>query len=131
MTITAEDVYALAPFAKTLGVTFGELASGPLTARLPFTPGLSTTHGGLHGGALMGFADVTAAVCAVLNGPPGGIPATVTSSTFFLAPVRGDALAVASPLHVGKSSVTVEVDVKDDSGRLCVRVVQTVAVRPR
>jgi 1,4-dihydroxy-2-naphthoyl-CoA hydrolase len=131
MTITAEDVYALAPFAKTLGVTFEELAPGPLTTRLPFAPELSTTHGGLHGGALMGLADVSAAVCAVLNGPPGAIPATLSSSTFFLVPVRGDALAVASPLHVGKASVTVEVDITDDSGRPCVRVTQTVAVRPR
>jgi 1,4-dihydroxy-2-naphthoyl-CoA hydrolase len=126
----AQGRAALAPFAKTLGVTFGELTSGPLTTRLPFTPALSTTHGGLHGGALMGFADVSAAVCATLNGPPGGIPATVSSSTFFLAPVHGDALGVATPLHVGRASVTVEVDVTDESGRLCVRVVQTVAVRP-
>ncbi|GAA1560045.1 PaaI family thioesterase [Kribbella lupini] len=130
MTITAEDVYALAPFARTLGVEFGELSAGtPVGARLAYRPELSTTNGGLHGGALMGLADISAAVCAVLHAPPGALPATMESSTHFMNPVRGDASATATALHVGRSAITVNVDVFDPEGRLCVRVTQLVAVR--
>lgn len=130
MAITAEDVYRVAPFARTLGVVFDELAPGPLTTRLPFDASLSTTHGGLHGGALMGLADVTAAVCAVLNGPAGTSAATVDSSTHFLGAVRGDARAIATPLHIGRGFVVVGVDIADRDDVLRVRVTQTVALRP-
>lgn len=52
----ADDVYALAPYARTLGVEFGELrAETPVSAHLAYRPELSTTNGGLHGGALMGL----------------------------------------------------------------------------
>jgi uncharacterized protein (TIGR00369 family) len=130
ITITADDVYALAPYASTLGVEFGELrAETPVNARLAYRPELSTTNGGLHGGALMGLADISAAVCAVLHAPPGALPATMESSTHFMNPVRGDASATATVLHVGRSAITVTVDVTDDKGRLCVRVTQLVSVR--
>lgn len=76
-TLEAEDVYALAPYAKTLGVVFEEISEAGVRARLVHDLSLSTVGGGLHGGALMGLADVCAAVCAALNGPAGAAPATV------------------------------------------------------
>lgn len=130
MTITSDDVYALAPYARTLGVEFEELKPATaVNARLAYRPELSTAHGGLHGGALMGLADVSAAVCAVLHAAPGALPATMESSTHFMKPVRGDAAATATVLNVGRSAITVNVDVTDDEGRLCVRVTQLVGVR--
>jgi uncharacterized protein (TIGR00369 family) len=129
-TIEAEDVYALAPYAKTLGVVFEELTEGSVQARLAHDHSLSTVGGGLHGGALMGLADVCAAVCAALNGPVGAAPATVESSTHFLRPVRTDVVATARPLRLGRNTV-VEVDLRDAEGELCVRVTQVVtAVKP-
>lgn len=130
VTITAEDVYAAAPYARTLGVEFFDLTGPDLWARLDFDASLSTVSGGLHGGALMGLADVTAAVCAVLNSAAGGAPATTTSATQFLQPVTTDAHAHAVALHVSRSNVVVEVNISDDNDRLCVRVTQTVTVRP-
>lgn len=129
MPITADDVYALAPYARTLGVGFAHLAAERVVADLSFDQQLSTVGGGLHGGALMGLADVAAAVCAVLNAAPGSAPATTTSTTQFLRPVRSSATATATPLNVGRSSVVVQVDVSDEAGALCARVTQTVAVR--
>jgi len=112
MSITAEDVYALAPYARTLGVRFTDLSGPEVLAELTFHPSLSTVGGGLHGGALMGLADVAAAVNAV----PGAAPATTTSATQFLRPVRSDVLARAVVLHTGRSRVVVQVDVTDTEG---------------
>lgn len=129
MTITPEDVYALAPYAKTLGVTFEDMSAAELRTRLPFTHPLSTTGGSLHGGALLGLADVSAAVCAVLNAAPGTLPATADSTARFLRPVHGDATAVSRPVQVTGSRVIVEVQVLDPAGELCVMVTQAVALR--
>lgn len=103
MTITAEDIYAATPYARTLGMKFSDLTGPDVRARLDFHACLSTLSGGLHGGALMGLADVTAAVCAVLNSAAGGAPATTTSATQFLQPVTTDAHAHAVALHVSRS----------------------------
>ncbi|CAM5327511.1 PaaI family thioesterase [Streptomyces canus] len=130
-TLEAEDVYALAPYAKTLGVVFEEISEAGVRARLVHDRSLSTVGGGLHGGALMGLADVCAAVCAALNGPAGAAPATVESSTHFLRPARTSVVATARPLRVGRNSV-VEVDIHDDEGELCARVTQVVTtVKPK
>ncbi|WP_449338923.1 PaaI family thioesterase [Streptomyces chartreusis] len=52
------------------------------------------------------------------------------SSTHFLRPVHGTgAFAISRPLHVGRSTVAVEIDIWDDKDRLCVRVTQLVALR--
>ncbi|MET9791053.1 PaaI family thioesterase [Streptomyces canus] len=130
-TLEAEDVYALAPYAKTLGVVFEEISEVGVRARLVHDLSLSTVGGGLHGGALMGLADVCAAVCAALNGPVGAAPATVESSTHFLRPARTSVVATARPLRVGRNSV-VEVNIHDDEGELCARVTQVVTtVKPK
>ncbi|MFC8362971.1 PaaI family thioesterase [Streptomyces griseorubiginosus] len=123
--LAADDVYALAPYAKTLGVVFDELTAAGVRATLAHDVSLSTVGGGLHGGALMGLADVCGAVCAALNGPAGAAPATVESTTHFLRPARTDVVATARPLRVGRNTV-VEVDVHDAEGELCARVTQVV-----
>jgi 1,4-dihydroxy-2-naphthoyl-CoA hydrolase len=130
MTITEEDVFALAPFARTLGIRFGSLKADAVHAQLAYTTAQSTIGAAMHGGALMGLADVAGAVCAALNGTGDTIPATMESTTHFLRPVQGTgAFAVSRPLHVGKSTVAVEIDIRDDKDRLCVRVTQLVALR--
>ncbi len=64
----------------------------------------------------MGLADITAAICA--SAATGGkLPATATSAARFLRPIRGMATAVATPLHVERSTVTVQVDITDDGRR--------------
>ncbi|MER7564513.1 PaaI family thioesterase [Streptomyces sp. NPDC048523] len=123
--LQADDVYALAPYAKTLGVEFEEMTAAGVRARLAQDHSLSTVGGGLHGGALMGLADVCAAVCAALNGPADAAPATVESSTHFLRPARTSVVATAHPLRLGRNTV-VEVDIRDAEGELCARVTQVV-----
>ncbi|WP_405555591.1 PaaI family thioesterase [Streptomyces canus] len=128
---TAEDVYALAPYAKTLGVEFQKITEASVQAGLAHDLSLSTVGGGLHGGALMGLADVCSAVCAALNSPAGTAPATVESSTHFLRPARTSVVATARPLRLGRNTV-IEVDIHDDEGELCARVTQVVTtIKPK
>jgi uncharacterized protein (TIGR00369 family) len=130
MTITEQDVYVLAPFARTLGIRFGSLEADTVSAQLAYAPERSTVGAAMHGGALMGLADVAGAVCAALNGTGDTVPATMESSAHFLRPVRGTgAFAISRPLHVGRSTVAVEIDIRDDQDRLCARVTQLVALR--
>lgn len=126
MTLTPDEVYAAAPFVRTLGVQLVEIAPEAVVGHLPFAQPLSTVGGGLHGGALMGLADGTAAVCASVNGGPGALPATVDSTTRFLRPVMGQATATARPITSSSRQVLVEVRVTDESDALCVHVLQTV-----
>jgi len=118
--LEAAEVYALAPYAKTLGVEFEEIEAAGVRAGLAHELSLSTVGGGLHGGALMGLAAVCAAVCAALNGPAGAAPATVESSTHFLRPARTSVVATARRLRLGRNTVS-EVDVHDEKGELCAR----------
>ena len=123
-----EQVNAQMPLGSTLGIrTFG----GPeeVDATLLYSPDLCTAAGVLHGGVLMTLADTAGAVCAFLNLPPGMRTVTIESKTNFLGAVReGETLARSRPLHVGKTTIVVETDVLDASGRRVARTTQTQAV---
>ena len=83
----------------------------------------------MHGGALMALADSVGALCAVLNLPEGASTSTIESKTNFFRGVRaGYVTAVATPLHVGRTTIVVETDLFDDDGRRVARVTQTQAV---
>jgi len=123
-----EVVNAQMPLGATFGIrTFG----GPeeVDATLEWSPELCTAAGILHGGALMALADSAGGVCAFLNLPAGATTATIESKTNFLGAVRGGSvLARSRPLHIGKTTIVVETDVLDDSGRRIARTTQTQAV---
>jgi uncharacterized protein (TIGR00369 family) len=123
-----EQVNAQMPLGSTLGIrTFG----GPeeVDATLLYSPDLCTAAGVLHGGVLMTLADTAGAVCAFLNLPPGTRTVTIESKTNFLGAVReGETLARSRPLHVGKTTIVVETDVLDATGRRVARTTQTQAI---
>ncbi len=117
----------LMPLARTLGVTFSRYTKEEVRARLDWAPGLCTSGGLLHGGAVMTLADSTGAACAFLN-LPDGAPGTTTieSKTNFLRGVRdGFVEATSVPLHAGRTVIVVETDVRDAFGHAVARVVQT------
>jgi len=117
------------PFARELGIELIEARADEVRARIEWSARLCTTAGLLHGGVLMSLADTAGAVCAFLNLPPGSATSTIESKTNFFRPVReGHAEAVARPLHVGRSTMVVQTDVFDASGRRVAQVTQTQAV---
>jgi uncharacterized protein (TIGR00369 family) len=118
------------PLADTLSLEIVAAAPEEVHARLPFQERLCTAGGILHGGALMSVADATGAYCAFLNLPEGSTgTATIESKTNFFRAVRdGHVDAVSRPLHVGRTTIVVETDLRDASGKHVARVTQTQAV---
>jgi uncharacterized protein (TIGR00369 family) len=121
-------VRAQMPLGETLGMRFFG-SEEEIDATLEWAPELCTAAGILHGGVLMTLADSAGAVCAFLNMPEGSRTSTIESKTNFLGAVRsGEVRARSRPLHIGKTTVVVETDVLDESGRLVARTMQTQAV---
>ena len=124
------DVHVRVPFAALLGIEAVVASPQQVTARLAWDPARCTAGGVLHGGVLMALADTVGAYCAILNLPAdAGGTTTIESKTNFLRPVRsGTVHATARPLHVGRTIIVVDTELRDDQDRLVARVTQTQAV---
>ena len=117
------------PFAAELGIEIVEARPDEVTAHVEWSPRLCTTGGTMHGGVLMALADTAGATCAFLNLPPGAGTSTIESKTNFFRAVRdGHVEAVARPLHVGRSTIVVQTELADASGRRVAITTQTQAV---
>ena len=125
-----EQAQAAMPFAATLGLEVLAASAEEVRARLPWEERLCTAGAILHGGALMSLADAAGALCAFLNLPEGSsATATIESKTNFFRPVRdGHVEATSRPLHVGRTTIVVETDLRDATGKHVARVTQTQAV---
>ena len=124
-----DALLASMPFAQDLGLRL--LTAGPEEVRgeLPWAPERCTTGGLLHGGAVMALADTLGAVCAFLNLPEGAGTSTIESKTNFFRGVReGLVTATSRPLHVGRTTIAVQTESRDDDGRLVALSLQTQAV---
>ena len=123
-------LHDLVPFAGELG--FELILQTPSEVRLgaEWKPERCTSGDTLHGGFVMSLADTAGAMVAFLNLPEGSTgTSTIESKTNFLRGVRGGTImAIARPLHVGRSTIVVEMDVLDEEGRRVARVTQTQSV---
>jgi 1,4-dihydroxy-2-naphthoyl-CoA hydrolase len=125
------DFVAMMPFAAALGITITRAGRDEVVGTLEHSADRTTAGGLLHGGAVMTLADSVGAVCAFLNLPEGATTATTSSNTVFLRGVRdGTVTATARPLHVGRSSIVVTTELRDDAGRLIAQTTQAQAVLP-
>ncbi len=117
------------PFMRSCGIDVVVATRELVRGRMPWTPEKCTVGGALHGGALMAFGDTLGAICAFLNLPEGASTSTLESKTNFFRPVRrGQAHGTTRPLHVGRTTIVVQTDVRDDEGNLVAQVTQTQAV---
>jgi 1,4-dihydroxy-2-naphthoyl-CoA hydrolase len=124
-----DDFALVMPFAVTLGITIDTATKDEVTGTLLYDESRTTVGGALHGGALMALADSVGAVCAFLNLPPGATTSTTSSSTVFLRGVRAGAVtATARPLHVGRRTIAVSTELRDEQHRLVAQVTQSQAV---
>lgn len=124
-----ESVLEAMPFARELGIELVEAKPEEVRGRLQWSERLCTTGGVLHGGVLIALADSLGAICAFLNVPAGAGTSTIESKTNFFRAVRdGHVDATSRPLHVGRSTIVVQTDLTDASGRRVAQVTQTQAV---
>lgn len=117
------------PFAAGCGVEVDAAGPDEVQAHIKWSAERCTAGGVLHGGALMTLADSAGAICAFLNLPEGAVTSTVESKTNFLRPVTGgSATATCRPLHVGRQTIVLATEIRDDAGKLVAFVTQTQAV---
>ena len=122
------------PLAKTLGMRTDEYTADRVVVSVDWAPQLCTTNGIVHGGVIMALADSAGGGCAFLNLPAGATgTSTIESKTNFLGAVRsGTVTATSVPLHRGATTIVVETAVRDGSGKLIAKTIQTqLVVRPR
>jgi uncharacterized protein (TIGR00369 family) len=127
--MTPEQLVGSMPYAKALGMEVSAAAPEEVAGHLDWAPDLCTTAGLMHGGALMTLADSLGAICAFLNLPPGAGTSTIESKTNLFRGVRsGRVHGTATPLHVGRRTIVVQTDLRDDDGKRVALVTQTQAV---
>ena len=125
-------IVATMPFAETIGVEITSADAELVVGRMAWSPERCTVAGSMHGGAVMALADSLGAVCAFLNLPEGAVTSTIESKTNFLRAVRdGHVEGRAIPLHVGRTTIVVQTEVRDAGGRRVAHVVQTQSVITR
>lgn len=124
-----DELVATMPHAVALGVTLSEADAARVAGSVAWTPERCTIGGLMHGGVLMAFADSLGAVCAYLNLPPGAGTSTIESKTNLFRGVRqGGVTGVSTPLHVGRTTIVVQTEVRDDADKLVSLTIQTQAV---
>lgn len=119
--------HAAMPFAGILDLEIESADSESVVGSAPWRPQHCTLGDVLHGGFLMGLADCVGATLTALLLPAGAAgTATIESKTNFFNAVReGDVTITATPVHVGQSTIVVQVDITDDRQRLVARTTQT------
>lgn len=117
------------PLCANLGIRTHDATAERVTLSIDWTPELCTVAGVMHGGAVMSLTDSAAAICAFLNLPPDADGTlTIQSSTNFIGAVTAGRLeAVASSIHVGRTTIVVTTQVHND-GRLVATTTQTQGV---
>jgi uncharacterized protein (TIGR00369 family) len=121
-----DSIRSAMPLCSTLGVAATSLAPDCVELSMPWSEALCTTAGLLHGGALMALADSAGAVAAFMNLPAGASgTSTIESKTNFLGAVdSGTVTACARPLHLGSTTIVIEMELRTNE-RLAAKVTQT------
>jgi 1,4-dihydroxy-2-naphthoyl-CoA hydrolase len=127
--MTPDELVDTMPYAKALGMRVTAAGPDEVRAELDWRADLCTIGGVLHGGALMTLADSTGAICAFLNLPPGAGTSTIESKTNLFRAVRsGQVAATSTPLHLGRTTIVVQTDLRNAEGKRVALVTQTQAV---
>ena len=118
------------PLCATLGMRADRFLAEEVVLALDWDPSLCTSNAMLHGGVVMALADSAGGACAFLNLPPGAAgTSTIESKTNFLGAIReGTVRASARPLHVGRSTIVIETEVRAGEDKLVAKVTQTQTV---
>ena len=117
------------PFCDVLGLSVISATPQRVEATADWAEERTTVFGGLHGGYIMAIADSVGALCASQNLPEGAETSTIESKTNFLRPVTGGTVTiVATPIHVGRTTIVVQTAIPRDDGKSVSLTTQTQAV---
>ena len=114
------------------GTRFVHAGHGRAVAQLDFTPRLTQLTGLFHAGAIMALADETATAAAMWETNPSGdfrpelFPLTLQFSVNLIRNTnRGTLTAEAEIVHRGRTTMVVDVRVRDEEQRLLAKAVAT------
>ena len=127
-------IHQTMPLCKHLAFEAHTFAAGEVVLCVEWAAELCTTAGALHGGLLMALADSAGGACAFENLPSGAVgTSTIESKTNFFGAARaGTFTATARPLHVGRTTIVVETEVRGGDGELVTKTTQTqIVLRPK
>jgi uncharacterized protein (TIGR00369 family) len=119
------------PYMRFLGLKLERSEKGVVEIRLPFRDEFLRHDGSdwLHGGVVSALIDI-AGDYAVITEVGAGVP-TIDMRVDYLRPARrGDLVAVARTLRVGRTVSVADVEVRDDQG-VVVAVGRAVYASPR
>jgi uncharacterized protein (TIGR00369 family) len=125
------ELVAAMPYAEALGITLTAASPEEVVGSIEWAPERCTTAGLLHGGVLMSLADSLGGIGGFLNLPAGASTATIESKTNFFRGVRsGTVTGTTRPVHVGRTTIALQTELRDGEGRLVSMTTQTQAVIP-
>ncbi len=103
-----------------MGIVFTEVSPLRVVATMP-VEGNTQPYGLLHGGASVVLAESVGSMLAVVVAGPGKATVGVDINATHHRPARsGKVTAVATPLHVGRTTGSIDIVVTDDQGhRIC------------
>ena len=114
------------------GTRFITVGEGRARSELGFKPELTQLTGRFHAGAIIAFADETATAASMWEINPTGelkpelFPLTIQLSVNLVGNAgQGTLTAEAEIIHRGRTTLVVEVKVRDDRGRLIATLVAT------
>lgn len=103
-----------------LGIEFTEILAQGLVATVPVDNRTIQPFGLLHGGISALLAETLASAAAMLHCEAGQIPVGTELNISHLKAIKsGKAIAIARPLHLGKSSHVWQVEQQDEQGNRC------------
>jgi 1,4-dihydroxy-2-naphthoyl-CoA hydrolase len=119
-------------FEHRYGLVITELGDGLASGRVEVRDELKQPAGLVHGGIYAAIAEslATAGTDAAVVAD-GNVATGFSTSTSFLRPIiAGTIHATARARHRGRTTWVWEVEISDDTGRVCVLTRATVTVRP-
>lgn len=126
-----DEAFAEQQLDHKLGVTVTEATPERVVATMPAKGNLQP-YGLVHGGANASLAESVGSILAALNaGPRRAAMGLELSCTHHRAVREGMVTAVATPVHVGRSTVTSEIVLTDDQGRRTCTARLTCVIRER
>ena len=105
-----------------LGLRMDEVTADRVTISWTVTPDLHQPYGLLHGGVHCAVVETAASVGgAAWYGDRGQVVGVANQTDFFRAVTDGDLVAVATPLHRGRTQQLWQVEIRDEQDRLVAR----------
>jgi 1,4-dihydroxy-2-naphthoyl-CoA hydrolase len=117
---------------ELIGLEYLKSGAEEVRARLAVTDDVRQPVGLVHGGVFAAMAESMCSAATWLNVKDDGMAAMGQSNnaTFIRPITEGHVNAVARARHRGRTTWIWDVEITDDSERLCAMVRMTVAVRP-